>query len=50
MIQDLQDGTWIEKSTKNGFKFSAGSVAVALPNGDCLITGGMGDETWQEVY
>ena len=43
MILDLQSETWSLKSIKNsGFKIESYAVAVTLPNGDCLITGGNG--------
>ena len=43
MILDLQSETWSLKSIENsGFEIEPYAVAVTLPNGDCLITGGNG--------
>ena len=43
MIQELKSERWSEKTIDEpGFKFKVAAVAVTLPNGDCLITGGYG--------
>ena len=48
MIYDIQSNTWSEKTIeKPGFEFKKDAVAVTLPNGDCLITGGL---TYNSVY
>ena len=41
MKLDLQDEIWSEETVdKSDFEFKKAIMAVTLPNGDCLITGG----------